>query len=76
MQRTYKRQCPHCSREVTWPETSTYPFCSEQCRLIDLGAWASGDYRIPGEPVPDEEDGLGRSDLEGERDIEWDEGTY
>ena len=76
MQRTYKRQCPHCSREVTWPETSTYPFCSERCRLIDLGAWASGDYRIPGDPVPDEEDGFGRSDLEDKRDMEWDEGTY
>ncbi len=51
MQRTYNRQCPHCSRMVTWPDTPTYPFCSERCRLIDLGAWASEDYRIPGDPV-------------------------
>jgi endogenous inhibitor of DNA gyrase (YacG/DUF329 family) len=54
MQR-YRRPCPHCSQEVTWPETPTYPFCSERCRLIDLGAWASGDYRISGEQIADEE---------------------
>jgi len=28
------------------------PFCSERCRLIDLGAWASERFRIAGEPVP------------------------
>jgi endogenous inhibitor of DNA gyrase (YacG/DUF329 family) len=35
------------------------PFCSERCRLLDLGRWLDGDYRIPGEPVtpgPDEDD--------------------
>jgi endogenous inhibitor of DNA gyrase (YacG/DUF329 family) len=35
------------------------PFCSERCRLIDLGNWASGKYVIPGAPVekePAEED--------------------
>ena len=51
----YRRPCPHCSQEVTWPETPSYPFCSERCRLIDLGAWASGDYRIPGERIADDE---------------------
>jgi endogenous inhibitor of DNA gyrase (YacG/DUF329 family) len=57
---------------VTWPETPTYPFCSERCRLIDLGAWASGDYRIPGEPVTDEEAGFEASAAEPE----WDEERY
>jgi len=55
MRRTFSRQCPHCTRQVTWPETSTYPFCSERCRLIDLGLWASGEYRIPGEALAEEE---------------------
>ena len=50
-----RRQCPHCDHEVAWPETKTYPFCSERCRLIDLGVWASGDYRVPGEPASDED---------------------
>jgi hypothetical protein len=48
------RQCPQCAQHVTWPETPTYPFCSERCRLIDLGVWASGEYRIPGEQVSDD----------------------
>jgi endogenous inhibitor of DNA gyrase (YacG/DUF329 family) len=51
----FRKQCPHCDREVAWPETKTYPFCSERCRLIDLGAWASGDYRVPGEPASEED---------------------
>ena len=54
MRRTFSRQCPHCTRQVTWPETSTYPFCSERCRLIDLGLWASGEYRIVGEASTEE----------------------
>ena len=53
--RQRRRQCPHCNREVTWPETATYPFCSERCRLIDLGVWAAGDYRVPGEPATEED---------------------
>ena len=51
----FHRQCPQCSQLVTWPDTPTYPFCSERCRLIDLGVWARGDYRIPGEQVSDDE---------------------
>jgi hypothetical protein len=66
--RRYTRLCPHCSQEVTWPETPTYPFCSERCRLIDLGAWASGDYRIPSEQVVDEETEPGTSASEATED--------
>ena len=51
MPRSFNRPCPQCGQQVTWPDTATYPFCSERCRLIDLGMWAQGDYRIPGEPV-------------------------
>ena len=53
--RRLRRQCPHCDHEVAWPETKTYPFCSERCRLIDLGVWASGDYRLPGEPASEKD---------------------
>lgn len=54
MARSFSRQCPQCSQQVTWPDTVTYPFCSELCRLIDLGMWAEGNYRLPGEPVADD----------------------
>lgn len=44
-------KCPICKKEVPFgaPEM---PFCSERCRLIDLGKWADEEYRIPAEPAP------------------------
>lgn len=44
-----KIQCPVCKKETTWEDNPFRPFCSERCRLIDLGKWASEEYRIPGE---------------------------
>jgi len=49
--------CPTCGRTVEWVETSRWrPFCSERCKLIDLGAWASGQRAIPGEPASEDAD--------------------
>jgi endogenous inhibitor of DNA gyrase (YacG/DUF329 family) len=45
-----KITCPVCKNITTWEENPFRPFCSERCKLIDLGAWASGDYKIPGKP--------------------------
>ena len=70
MRRTFSRQCPHCTRQVMWPDTPTYPFCSERCQLIDLGAWASGAYRIPCESLNEEEPWLETDDPEGEGEVE------
>ncbi|UTH72267.1 DNA gyrase inhibitor YacG [Chromobacterium sp. IIBBL 290-4] len=40
--------CPTCRAEVRWEPQSRYrPFCSERCRLIDLGQWADESYRVP-----------------------------
>ncbi|OGA37176.1 MAG: DNA gyrase inhibitor YacG [Betaproteobacteria bacterium RIFCSPLOWO2_12_FULL_62_13] len=40
--------CPQCGKSVAWDSANPYrPFCSERCKLIDLGAWASESYRIP-----------------------------
>ncbi|ALP51773.1 hypothetical protein Tel_00685 [Candidatus Tenderia electrophaga] len=45
--------CPSCGKQVVWEETSKWrPFCSERCKLIDLGEWASESHRIPGEELP------------------------
>lgn len=47
--------CPQCGKEVTWGEESPYrPFCSERCKLIDLGQWANEGYRIPAEDQSEE----------------------
>ncbi|HTV08258.1 MAG TPA: DNA gyrase inhibitor YacG [Candidatus Aquilonibacter sp.] len=37
--------CPICRKEVPL-DSANVPFCSDRCRLIDLGKWASGDYKI------------------------------
>jgi endogenous inhibitor of DNA gyrase (YacG/DUF329 family) len=38
------------------PENKWRPFCSERCRMIDLGKWAAEDYRVPEEEKPSEDD--------------------
>ena len=56
--------CPNCGKAVEWTQASRYrPFCSERCRLIDLGAWASESYRVPVAEDPDDAEGTG-SDAE------------
>jgi hypothetical protein len=46
--------CPTCRRAIDWNEQFPFrPFCSERCRLVDFGAWASGAHAIPGETVDD-----------------------
>ena len=50
-------KCPTCQNEVEWIESSAFrPFCSERCRLIDLGEWASEKHAIPDESVPSTEE--------------------
>ncbi|MBM4141293.1 MAG: DNA gyrase inhibitor YacG [Nitrospira sp.] len=42
-----KITCPICENKTTWEENHWRPFCSERCKLIDLGKWATEEYRIP-----------------------------
>jgi len=53
--------CPHCRTPCRYDESNPQrPFCSERCRLIDLGAWADESNRIPGEDASlDEQAGPG-----------------
>jgi len=44
-----KIKCPVCKKEAAWKDNPFRPFCSERCRMIDLGKWASEEYRIAGE---------------------------
>jgi uncharacterized protein len=46
-------RCPICGKPVQRDDPNM-PFCSDRCRIIDLGNWASGKYVIPGEALPDE----------------------
>lgn len=49
--------CPTCKKRVE-PDAKTFPFCSERCRLVDLGNWLDGRYRIASadERKPDDDD--------------------
>lgn len=41
-------RCPQCGGESVYSADNKHrPFCSERCKLIDLGAWASESYRVP-----------------------------
>jgi endogenous inhibitor of DNA gyrase (YacG/DUF329 family) len=43
-----KVRCPQCGSETSWNAANAWrPFCSERCKMIDLGAWASESYRVP-----------------------------
>jgi endogenous inhibitor of DNA gyrase (YacG/DUF329 family) len=58
---TLRVPCPNCGKDTTADEKKPlpkwFPFCSERCKLLDLGKWADGSYRIsraarPGEAEP------------------------
>jgi len=52
--------CPACGKPALFGRANRWrPFCSERCRLADLGGWASESYRIPAEPS--EEDSKGEA---------------
>ncbi len=51
-----KNHCPLCGKPAAEENNPYAPFCSERCKLIDLGQWASGKYAIPGEKVQAEQE--------------------
>jgi uncharacterized protein len=63
-----KIRCPICKKPVKTSDPE-FPFCSERCRTIDLGKWASGQYVISS-PLRDTDDEF---DAESSRDPSDDE---
>lgn len=54
-------RCPRCRTEVAWEGNPFRPFCSEKCRIVDLGRWALEEYRVPGKPAEfDEQEERGK----------------
>lgn len=55
-----KHRCPVCHKTIKTSakepteQAPFFPFCSQRCKLIDLGAWLDAEYRIASEPQPDE----------------------
>jgi len=58
--RVLSLRCPTCKKLVVRTDPD-FPFCSERCRLIDLGKWASGGYVIS-TPITDPEEAGFHSD--------------
>ena len=48
-----KIKCPKCKKEVDWEGNEWRPFCSERCKMVDLGAWVSEIYSIEGDALED-----------------------
>jgi uncharacterized protein len=49
-------RCPACGGDSVYAPTNPYrPFCSERCKSMDLGAWASEHFRVPEKPPREEE---------------------
>jgi len=49
-------RCPACGGPSLFAPTNPYrPFCSERCKNLDFGAWASESFRLPGEAPPDDQ---------------------
>jgi uncharacterized protein len=57
-----KHRCPICKTATDSEMHKEFPFCSERCRLLDLGAWASEKY-VVSDPIFDEAE-LGELDRE------------
>ena len=57
-------KCPICRKDVSWEGNSNRPFCSERCRLIDLGNWANGQYSLPAEETNTEENNKEEQNVE------------
>ncbi len=62
--RQIKLRCPICKKPVKSADAD-FPFCSERCRLIDLGKWASGAYVISS-PVADADEAIREDSLDDE----------
>ena len=44
-----RRLCPYCKSPTKKKDSPSFPFCSERCRMVDLGAWLGEKYKIPGQ---------------------------
>lgn len=50
MNKVLNVKCPHCGTKFSYYESKFRPFCSERCRMVDLGHWLEESYRIPEKP--------------------------
>jgi len=61
-------KCPTCDKDTKWQDNPYRPFCSERCKLVDLGRWVTEEYRVPGREMdpaklPHDEPAADRDDV-------------
>jgi endogenous inhibitor of DNA gyrase (YacG/DUF329 family) len=56
--------CPTCGGDSIYAVDNPYrPFCSERCKNVDFGAWASESYRLEARPIPSDDTDTEGNDL-------------
>ena len=45
--KVFQIKCPHCQKKFNYYESTFRPFCSERCKMVDLGHWLEESYNIP-----------------------------
>ena len=53
--KTLNVTCPRCQKKFNYYSSEFRPFCSEKCRLIDLGQWLNESYTVPAHKITEEE---------------------
>lgn len=69
-------RCPICSKSFAVDridDLPSFPFCSDRCRLVDLGRWIDGSYSIPGAPANSEAQRAGESPASPPTDEEFED---
>ncbi|MBP9673559.1 MAG: DNA gyrase inhibitor YacG [Bacteriovoracaceae bacterium] len=51
-----KVKCPYCKKQFEYKSSKYRPFCSERCKMVDLGHWLEESYQIPLEKSEESED--------------------
>ena len=77
MNKNLKVKCPHCDTIFSYYESDFRPFCSERCKMVDLGHWFKESYKVPTkDPVTaaeEEQDGKDESEIENESESAYNE---
>lgn len=59
-----KIKCPYCKKSFIYQNSLFRPFCSEKCKMIDLGKWLNEDYTIPSDDSNEKESLNDTNDLD------------
>lgn len=70
MTKVLKVKCPECSKEFNYYSSEFRPFCSEKCKMVDLGMWLTENYTVASQEP------LSESDLEAVIKKRQDEEDY